>query len=76
MVLDSALTDAEIRGDVLAGMAGEDQFQNLALSPREARDARNTSPLLHRCFFPSLVSTSSVPESTTRSWRREAGCQS
>jgi hypothetical protein len=29
--------------------------------------ARNTSPLLHRCFFPSLVSTSSVPESTTRS---------
>jgi len=25
---------------------------------------------------PSLVSTSSVPESTTRSWRREAGCQS
>jgi hypothetical protein len=39
MVLDSALTDAEIRGDVLAGMAGEDQFQDLALSPREARDA-------------------------------------
>src|SRR3954463_10724685 len=38
--------------------------------------ARNTSPLLHRCFFPSLVSTSRVPESTTSSWRREAGCQS
>lgn len=29
--------------------------------------ARNTSPLLHRCFFPSLVSTSSVPERTINS---------
>ena len=26
------------------------------------------SPLQHRCFFPSLVSTYSVPENTTRSW--------
>ena len=32
MVLDSALADAEIRGDVLIGMAGEDQFHDLALS--------------------------------------------
>jgi hypothetical protein len=28
----------------------------------------SSSPLLHRCFFPSLVSTYSVPENTTRSW--------
>jgi hypothetical protein len=32
MVLDRALTDAEIRGDVLAGVASEDQVHNLALS--------------------------------------------
>ena len=32
MVLDSALADAQIRGDVLAGMAGEDQVHDLALS--------------------------------------------
>ena len=38
MVLDRALADAEIRGDILAGMAGEDQFHDLALSRREARD--------------------------------------
>lgn len=33
MVLDRALADAEIRGDVLAELAGEDQFHDLTLSP-------------------------------------------
>jgi len=39
MVLHSALADAEFRGDVLIGMAGEDQFHDLARSRSEARDA-------------------------------------
>ena len=30
--LDGALADAEIRGDVLAGMAGEHQIHDLALT--------------------------------------------
>ena len=38
MVLDRALADAKIRGDVLAGVAGEDQFHDLALSRSQARD--------------------------------------
>jgi 2-methylcitrate dehydratase PrpD len=38
--------------------------------------ARNTSPLPQRCFVPSLISISTVPDNTKRSWRREAGCQS
>jgi hypothetical protein len=36
MVLDRALADAEIHGDVLAGLAGEDQFHHLTLSPCQA----------------------------------------
>ena len=39
MVLDSAVADAEVCGDILARVAGEDQFHDLALSRREARDA-------------------------------------
>jgi len=39
MVLDRALTDAEIRSDILAGVAGKDQFHDLALSRTEIRDA-------------------------------------
>ena len=38
MVLDRALADAKVRGDILAGVAGEDQVHDLALSRREARD--------------------------------------
>jgi hypothetical protein len=38
MVLDSTLADAKIGGDILAGVAGEDQFHDLALSPSQARD--------------------------------------
>ena len=38
MVLDSALADAEIGGDIFAGMASEDQLHDLALSRSEARD--------------------------------------
>ena len=45
MVLDSALADAKIGGDVLAGVASEDQFHDLALSRREIRDvARRSLP--------------------------------
>ena len=39
MVLDRALAEAEIRSDILAGVAGEDQFHDLALSRSEPRDA-------------------------------------
>ena len=50
MVLDSALADAEIRGDVLAGLAGEDQFHDLALSPCQADEVlgRGLPPRQHR----------------------------
>jgi hypothetical protein len=36
MVLDSALADAEIRGDILAGVASENQRHDLALARSEA----------------------------------------
>jgi hypothetical protein len=39
MVRDGALADAEIRSDVLARVAGKDQFHDLVLPRREARDA-------------------------------------
>jgi hypothetical protein len=39
MVLDRALAEAEIRSDILAGVAGEDQFHDLPLSRSEPRDA-------------------------------------
>ena len=39
MILDGALADAEIRGDILAGVAGENQFHDLALSRRQAGDS-------------------------------------
>ena len=39
MVFDSALADAEIRCDILAGVASEDQLQDLTLSRSETRDA-------------------------------------
>lgn len=39
MVLDSASAYAKVRGNVLTGVAGEDQLHDLALSRREARDA-------------------------------------
>jgi hypothetical protein len=45
MVLDGALTDAEIRGDVLTGLAGEDLFHDLALSQSEARKVICRVPL-------------------------------
>src|ERR1700682_3268497 len=38
MVLNSALADAEVRGNILTGLSGEDQFHNLALSRSETRD--------------------------------------
>ena len=38
MVLDRALADAEIRGDVLAGMPGEHHVHDLALPRRQAGD--------------------------------------
>jgi len=47
MVFDRAPADAEIRGNILAGMAGENQFQDLALSRREARE------VTHRRLPPS-----------------------
>ena len=39
MILDSAYGYAEIRCDVLAGVAGKDQLQDLALTRSEPRDA-------------------------------------
>ena len=39
MVLDGALADAEIRGDILAVMAGEDELHDLAQARPKARDA-------------------------------------
>ena len=38
MGLDGALADAKIRGDILARVAGENQFHDLALSRRQTRD--------------------------------------
>src|SRR5665213_2628632 len=38
MVLDGTLADAKIRGDVLAGVPGQDPLHDLALPPREASD--------------------------------------
>jgi hypothetical protein len=39
MVFHGALADAKIRGDVLAGVAGENQLHDLTLPRCEARDA-------------------------------------
>jgi hypothetical protein len=39
MVFDGALADAEIGGDVLAGVAGKDHFHDPVLTRREARNA-------------------------------------
>ena len=36
MVLHRSLADAQIRGDVLAGMAGKHEAQNLPLTGRQA----------------------------------------
>lgn len=38
MVLDGTLAYAELRGDVLAGAASENQFHNLALSWSQTRN--------------------------------------
>jgi hypothetical protein len=38
MVIDRALADAEIGGYVLAGMAGEHEIQDLALTRGQAGD--------------------------------------
>src|SRR5277367_7073097 len=38
MVLDGALADAEVRGDVLAGLTSEHQLHDLAFSRRELRE--------------------------------------
>ena len=38
MVLDRALADAEVCGDILAGVTGEDQFHDLPLPGSEPRD--------------------------------------
>ena len=45
MVLDSALADAKIRCDILAGVASEDQLHDLALSRSETRDGIRRTPL-------------------------------
>ena len=39
MVVDRALADTEIGGDVLAWMAGEDEVQDLALTRGQAGNA-------------------------------------
>ena len=45
MVFDSALANAKIGGDVLTGVASEDQFHDLTLSRRQIRDvARRSLP--------------------------------
>ena len=46
MVLDGTLTDTEVSGDVLAGLAGEDHVHDLALPRRQADQAvgRGLSP--------------------------------
>jgi hypothetical protein len=38
MVLDSALADTKIRGDILVGLAREDPLHDLALSRGQSRD--------------------------------------
>src|SRR5688500_17681964 len=38
VVVDRALADAQVCGDVLAGMAGEDKIQDLTLTRRQAGD--------------------------------------
>jgi hypothetical protein len=50
MVLDSALADAEVRGDILAGLAGEDQVHDLALPPCQPGEVvgRGLPPPKHR----------------------------
>ena len=39
MVIDRALTYAEIGGNVLAWMSGENEFEDLPLARRQAREA-------------------------------------
>ena len=48
MVLDGALADAEVGGDVLARLAGEHPIHHLALSRRQTREVsrRRFSPFL------------------------------
>ena len=38
MIFDGAPTDSEIRGDILAGMAGKNHFQYLSLPEGEASE--------------------------------------
>src|ERR1700737_2257435 len=50
MVLDRALADAEVGGNVLAGMAGEHQFHDLALAWGQTVEARRRHFLPNRQF--------------------------
>ena len=60
MVLNSALADAEIRGDNLAGLACENQFHDLALSRSEACDVvcRSLPPGEQLARIPRLFESS------------------
>jgi hypothetical protein len=40
MILDGALANAQIRGDVFAGMTGKDESQNLPLTRRQSIEMR------------------------------------
>ena len=44
MIFDRALADAEVGGDVLAGMAGEHQLHDLALARGQTGEARSLPP--------------------------------
>ena len=56
MVVDRALADAEIGGDVLAGMAGEDEVQDLPLTRRQTGNAASQpSPAMRTALAVSRV---------------------
>ena len=56
MVVDRALADAEIGGDVLAGMAGEDEVQDLPLTRRQTGNAfRSRLPRMQTALAVSRV---------------------
>src|SRR5437762_11885948 len=57
MVLDRALADAEIGGNVLARMTGEHQLHDLALAPGQTGEACRRCFLLNRHLrrIPSVV---------------------
>ena len=69
MVLDGALADAEIGGDILAGVAGEDHVHDLALSRGQTRDVSRRRSLARRsaCSHPATCSSARSTQASSSS---------